>query len=374
MKTLPVNEDYPAALAKEIEENVHRKAQAGFTLGFGFGWFLLSALLVPLFVVSGSLSWVEAVVLLAPLTGLYAAVCRSSRYIPVPALLEKRPLSRAALFVVPAFAASALCTFVASLVAPVAARGLGTETLVPRFNALLPLLFGVGVLIYLLYAAFNEVARQAERSQRAEVRAVEATMMAREAELRALKAQVNPHFLFNSLHSISALTTIDSSRARETCILLADFLRSTLGLGEKTAITVKEELDLVHKYMAVEQVRFGSRLRMEEAVEPAALDVLVPPLLLQPLFENAVKHGVSAMAAGGWLKLDANINDGRLVIQLTNCFDPDAPVRRGQRLGVRNVQRRLEARYGEAAGLVPAADGDVWRVRLWLPAERRTEP
>lgn len=373
MTNRPLNQEYATALAKEIEDDVYRKAQGQFTLGFAFGWFALSVLLVPLFVVSGALSWLEAVVLLAPLTGLYAGVCRSSQYIPVPAFLARRPFMKAGIFVVPAFAASAICTLIASLAAPLAARTLGSDTLVARFNGLLPLLFGVGVLVYLLYAAFNEVARQAERSQRAEVRAVEATMMARDAELRALKAQVNPHFLFNSLHSISALTTVDASRARETCILLADFLRSTLGLGEKAAITLAEELDLVHKYMAVEQVRFGSRLLMEESVAPEALDVLVPPLLLQPLFENAVKHGVSAMAEGGWLRLEASLNDGRLVVQLSNVFDPDAPVRRGQRVGVKNVQRRLEARYGDAAGLAPSSsETGVWRVRLWLPAERKT--
>jgi len=343
-----------------------------FTLGFAFGWFALSALLVPLFVVAGALSWTESVVLVAPLMALYAAVCRTSQYLNAPSFLNKKPTARAVLFVIPALAASALCTGAASLAAPLAARSLASDTLPARFSAQLPLLFGMGVLVYLLYALLSELARQAERSRLAEVRAVEADLMAREAEFRALKAQVNPHFLFNSLHSISALTTIDAARARETCILLADFLRSTLGLGDKAAITLREELDLTHKYMSIEQVRFGNRLRMEESVAPEAMESMVPPLLLQPLYENAVKHGVSAMADGGWVRLEATVEDGRLTMRLSNQFDPDSPVRRGQRVGVRNVQRRLEARYGETAGLIPSSEDGVWRVRLWLPAERKS--
>ena len=349
------------------------RAATGFRWSFAFGWLLVSAFLVPLFVVSGSLSWRESAVLMAPLTALYAAVCRSSQYIPVPELLGRQPWARAAVFLVPALAASALCTLVAAGVARSAARYLGPETLVKRFDALLPVLFGAGVLIYLLYAAFSELGRQAERSRQAEMRAMEAVSMAREAELRALKAQVNPHFLFNSLHSISALTTVDAARARETCILLADFLRSTLGSGDKPAITLREELDLTAKYMAVERVRFGARLALDLAVEPEALEVLVPPLLLQPLFENAVKHGVSAMAEGGWLRLHARVNDGRLQIELANSFDPGAPVRHGQRVGVKNVQRRLESCYGGEAGLVASAEDGVWRVKLWLPAERKAQ-
>lgn len=344
-----------------------------FTLSFVFGWIVLSAFLVPLFVESGSLSWMESATLLVPLTALYAGVCRSSQYIPVPQLLNKKPLARAFVFVMPAFVASALCTLIASLAAPQAARFLQSDTLSQRFDSLLPLLFGVGVLIYLLYAAASELERQSERSRQAELRLVEATSLAREAELRALKAQVNPHFLFNSLHAISALTAVDAVKARETCILLADFLRSTLGLGDKAAITLAEELDLTAKYMAVEQVRFGGRMRLEQQVEPEALDVMVPPLLLQPLFENAVKHGVSAMADGGWVRLGVRVRDNRLTLELTNSFDPDAPVRRGQRVGVRNVQRRLEARYGDQAGLTPEAGDGVWRVKLWLPAERKTQ-
>src|SRR5260221_2038944 len=103
-----------------------------------------------------------------------------------------------------------------------------------------------------------------------EIQAMETHVVARDAELRALRAQINPHFLFNSLNSISALTSIDGARAREMCLLLADFLRLTLGMGEKTVIPFSEELHLLEKFMAIEKVRFGARLRMEENISDEA--------------------------------------------------------------------------------------------------------
>ncbi len=342
-----------------------------FVLGYAVGWLALAALLIPLFVVSGALSWTEAVLFLIPLTGVYAAVCGSSRYLASSSLLEGNSFARVLFVVVPAVVASGFWTLLAALSAPIAARALPAPDMASRFNAQLPLLFGVGVLVYLLYTAFNELGRQAERSRLAEVRAVEATMMARDAELRALKAQVNPHFLFNSLHSISALTSIDPARARETCILLADFLRSTLGLGDRAAISFGEELDLTRKYLGVEQVRFPGRMEVEESISPDSLDVLVPPLLLQPLFENAVKHGVSTMSSGGWLKIRAGIQDGALLLELDNAYDPEAPVRRGHGVGLSNVRKRLEARYGDAAGITAVPSGSVWTTRLRLPVERK---
>src|SRR5256884_2648865 len=106
-----------------------------------------------------------------------------------------------------------------------------------------------------------------EDSRRAEAQATEARILARDAELKALKAQVNPHFLFNSLNSVSALTSIDPSKAREMCILLSEFLRLTLGLGEKTVIPLSEELALLERFLAIEKVRFGARLRVEEKIQ-----------------------------------------------------------------------------------------------------------
>jgi LytS/YehU family sensor histidine kinase len=238
-----------------------------------------------------------------------------------------------------------------------------------RFTGAFPVLVGTGILLYLLSATSYYVFIAVTASHEAEARAIVAQVLARDAELKALKAQVNPHFLFNSLNSISALTSSDPARAREMCILLGDFLRRTLGLGAKTAIPLDEELSLIHSFVAVEKIRFGARLDMRENVDPEALGFSVPPLLLQPLVENAVVHGVANLVDGGWIRLDVSGTDGRLAVIVENRFDPEAPARHRNGVGLSNVRQRLETRYGNRASIDVSANGERFRVALSLPAE-----
>jgi LytS/YehU family sensor histidine kinase len=198
------------------------------------------------------------------------------------------------------------------------------------------------VALHYVLLAF-EAAREAER------REAEMRLLAREAELKALKSQVQPHFLFNCLNSISALAASDPARAREMCLGLADFLRRSLAVGEKTSIRVGEELWLARSYLEVERVRFGDRLLVEEAIEPSGEECLVPPLLLQPLVENAVVHGISTLAQGGAVRLEARRTGNRLRIVIENPFDPDVPLRPPGGLGLKIVRDRLTALYGSDA-------------------------
>jgi LytS/YehU family sensor histidine kinase len=231
------------------------------------------------------------------------------------------------------------------------------------------LLYGAGVFFYLFSVALNYALIAQRASQKAQERAVESSVRAREAELSALKAQINPHFLYNSLNSISALTSIDPARAREMCVALADFLRLTLGMGEKGVIPLREELGLVEKYCAIEKVRFGERLILQEEVAEETRDCLLPPLLLQPLFENAVVHGIAQLPEGGWIRLKTARSENRLSVTVENAWDPEAGSSRKNGVGLKNVQRRLEARYGNEAHLEASAEENAFRVRLQFPAE-----
>lgn len=238
-----------------------------------------------------------------------------------------------------------------------------------RFLARAPIIYAAGTVLYLLSIAYHYAYTAIEASREAETRAMTVSIQAREAELKALKSQINPHFLFNSLNSISALTSIDPARARDMCVLLGDFLRLTLGLGEKTAIQFSEELELLEKYLAIEKVRFGARLQMHADVDDEARNCLLPPLLLQPLLENSIKHGISSLVEGGEVHVSAHRNNGRLDIRVENSWDPDAPPSRKGGLGLRNVQQRLEARYGKDASFQINSEGDLFQVNMSLPVE-----
>jgi two-component system sensor histidine kinase AlgZ len=238
-----------------------------------------------------------------------------------------------------------------------------------RFADRTAIVYGAGCVFYLLAVSFHYVSLAQEASHETEARAMQTSIQARDAELKALKAQINPHFLFNSLNSISALTSIDPGRARDMCVLLGDFLRMTLGLGEKTVVHFSEELELLQKYLAIEKVRFGDRLKMQENIQEESRTCLLPPLLLQPLVENAVKHGIAGLPEGGDVRLSAERQNGRLAILVENSWDPDAPPRRSGGLGLKNVQQRLEARYGKEASLRVNTEGELFQVSLSIPVE-----
>jgi LytS/YehU family sensor histidine kinase len=269
--------------------------------------------------------------------------------------------------------AAAILSFLWILLAKMLAYGLSQLPAFPgldsRFASQLSVLFGAGFLLYLLSVASHYVILTIEDSNKAEIRVQESSILARDAELKALKAQVNPHFLFNSLNSISALTSVDPARAREMCILLAEFLRMTLGLGEKASVPLSEELSLLHRYLAIERVRFGARLQLEEDLQEVSKSIQLPPLLLQPLVENAVTHGIANLTDGGTVRLSGQSYNGRVLLAIENSFDPQsAPMRKGG-LGLKNVRERLEARFGKEANMRVSAEAGRFRVELSFPVD-----
>lgn len=340
-------------------------------LGFYLlAWVPLVATSMYSLVARGSVNWLHATAIVVPVFLFYAFLCLSAWYPCRATPLGKVSFLR---LLLTHLTAAVFFSFVWTKAGDAWAYAiLGPEELASLTRQFLPqvnAIFTVGVLLYLLSVAFHYVLIAMEDSRRAEAQAAEARVLARDAELKALKAQINPHFLFNSLNSISALTSIDASRARDMCVLLGEFLRLTLGLGEKTLVRFSEEVDLLEKYLAIEKIRFGERLKTKEAIQEESKACLLPPLLLQPLMENAIRHGIAGLPEGGEVRLTAGRQNGRLEILVENSWDPDAPPRRSSGMGLRNVKQRLEARYGKDAGLRVMAEGDLFQVRLSIPVE-----
>lgn len=203
----------------------------------------------------------------------------------------------------------------------------------------------VGTLLYLGNLALHYVLTALEQRRTSERTEQELRVLAREAELKALRAQLNPHFLFNSLNSVSALTTVDPGRAREMCVLLSDFLRKSLRLGERASVPLAEELDLARNYLAIEQIRFGARLQVVWEVDESLHGVEVPTLLLQPLVENAIKHGIAQVTEGGILRITVVPHGPYAEVTVENPVDEDAEPPVGLGLGLRQVKQRLQARF-----------------------------
>jgi LytS/YehU family sensor histidine kinase len=338
-------------------------------------WAPITAILIYLMAKPAGLGWLFATLLVVPLCLIYAFVCMSAWYSckasPIQTTLPRRLFFK---HTVAAVIVSLLWVEVAKLIAYLLSQMQAFQGLNQKFAPQAPLLFAAGFLLYSLAVASNYVILEIEESRAAQARVLETSILARDAELKALKAQINPHFLFNSLNSISALTSIDAARAREMCILLADFLRMTLGLGEKALVPLREELELLQRFLAIEKVRFGERLHVDAHIETQAETCLLPPLLLQPLVENAIIHGVATLPAGGTVRLSAECSGGRLHLSVENSVDPDAPAPRKSGLGLPNVRLRLEARYGKDATLRATAEEELFRVAISLPAEMARSP
>jgi two-component system sensor histidine kinase AlgZ len=227
--------------------------------------------------------------------------------------------------------------------------------------------FAVGALFYLLVASFHYVLAALEERSEAAERQGALALSAQRAELSALRAQVHPHFLFNSLNTVSALTGYDPAKAREACVLLGEYLRGTLRGQERALVSLGDEWGLSERYLTVEALRLGDRLKVEAELPADARACLVPSLLLQPLVENAMTHGIATVGEPAPLRVSAERRGERLAIRLENGFEP-APRRREGGLGLANVRARLAAHYGDDASLRIEREPERFIVVLDLPA------
>jgi two-component system sensor histidine kinase AlgZ len=185
------------------------------------------------------------------------------------------------------------------------------------------------------------------------------------ARLVELQSRIRPHFLFNTLNTAMSLVRVDPTRAEDVLADLAELFRVALMPGGES-VTLAEEIELAKRYLEIEQTRFGSRLAVQWEVDPDAGAARVPPLLLQPLVENAVRHGVEPAPGGGTIRVRTRSRRGHAVIVVDNTVG-DAPARPGHGIALRNVRERLALMHDVAAQFEARRDGDRYRVQIVIP-------
>jgi two-component system, LytTR family, sensor kinase len=236
----------------------------------------------------------------------------------------------------------------------------------------IPLVAGVVIMVavYMLYAArfvylttqflFRHAAEQVEAAARARAQATE-------AHLSALQAQMNPHFLFNALNTVAALVRTNGRAAEETVEHLAEVLRRTLDRSRSNTGSVADEIDYLKAYLAVEQQRYGARLQVQWSVDPATLDLQLPPLTLQPLVENALRHGIGSRLEGGRITIETVRSNGHL--QLSVADDGAGfPARPREGTGLGNLRQRLQTLYANDQTLDIESSAEGTRVNIEIPA------
>ena len=195
----------------------------------------------------------------------------------------------------------------------------------------------------------------------------------KESELNMLKSQINPHFIFNSLNSVSALTLSAPEKAQEMVIKLSEFFRFSVGKESTELNSLREELTNASLYLDIEKVRFGDKLVFESKVSEKCLEAEIPNLILQPLFENAVKYGVSESFETVTISLACEPKDALLEISISNNYDSKAIVRKGKGIGLNNIRQRLYLVYGRTDLLLVDKNDDTFKVTLKIPQEDRNE-
>ena len=226
--------------------------------------------------------------------------------------------------------------------------------------------FIIGILYYFLLTAFYYIVIYYSGFQERTVKETELKNLVTEAELRSLKFQINPHFIFNSLNSISALTEIDPKKAKQMIIKLADFLRFTLANNDRQKNSLNEEFKNIKLYLDIEKIRFEDKFDYEEELHEECGKTEIPSMILQPLFENAIKHAVYETLDTVVIKLTCSKQDDFLKITLCNNFEGESH-KKGAGVGLKNIKDRLSLIYQQDNLMEIKKENGKFTVNIFIP-------
>lgn len=231
--------------------------------------------------------------------------------------------------------------------------------------------FIIGILYYFLLTAFYYVVIYYSDFQERTLKETELKNLVTEAELRSLKFQINPHFIFNSLNSMSALTETDPKKAKQMIIKLADFLRYTLANNDRQKNTLNEELKNIKLYLDIEKIRFDDKFVYEEELHEECGKTEIPSMILQPLFENAIKHAVYETLDSVTIKLTCTKQDDFLKINICNNFEGESH-KKGAGVGLKNIQDRLSLIYKQDNLMEVKKEDGKFVVNIFIPLKNNS--
>ena len=226
------------------------------------------------------------------------------------------------------------------------------------------LYYEVIIVVIYLHIFYEKLKLKAERES-------ELNSLVKEAELKTLKYQLNPHFIFNSLNSISSLTITDPVKAREMIIMLSSFLRSTLSENERQMNELGQEIKNIKLYLDIEKIRFGDKFELIEELSADCLKVKVPNMIFQPLFENAIKYGVYESLEKVIIKIKCSKDNNYLKFSVENNFEEDGHIKKGKGIGLQNIKNRLSLIYNQDNLLAVEKRKGLFLVNVYIPLELR---
>ncbi len=225
----------------------------------------------------------------------------------------------------------------------------------------------IGIFYYVIMALVNYLIIYYQNFREKIEKEASVNTLLKEAELNALKLQINPHFIFNSLNSVNSLIMVNPDMAQEMVVKLSDFLRSTLSGSSKHLVTLREEIDFSKLYLEIEKIRFGNKLNFVIEMENECNEKMIPHMLFQPLLENAVKHGVQQSSQPVVIKLVINYKNDFLRIVIKNNFEGISHAT-GKKIGLKNIKDRLALIYNRSDLITIEEKNQEFIVSLTIPA------
>lgn len=337
---------------------------------YAIAWSIAGGVLAQVLVTTQLVAWSNALVFALPASLVFGFIASSAYYVCRALPFGRRPAHLVLLM----FGGTSLLSGLAWLCLCLVWNALTKSfelpwagiTIAPQASIILLI---VGSVLYLISLLAHDVLIAFENIREVERQQAATLVLARDAELQVLRSQINPHFLFNSLNSISALTSIDAEAARAMTIELAQFFRKTLALSERTNITLQEEWQLCEHFLSIEKIRFGQKLQVECTIDTTACNAKVPAMLLQPLLENAIKHGICNISEGGTIRVTASASAPWLHISISNPLDATPSLASGNGTGLKNLRARFQHLYGDKARVEWKQDAEHFTVNITLPLD-----
>ncbi|MDQ1350764.1 MAG: two-component system, LytTR family, sensor kinase [Acidobacteriota bacterium] len=340
-------------------------------MAVGLAWSPLCLGVIVLHKNLANSTWSNSIPLVIPPMIAKLFICLSLWYLCKAIKLERSYLDKFVLtHVLSLSIINAIWLFIILIYTKVLDVVLKTDTWVKLFMNSYPIFLGVGVSLYFIWALGYYLVLADETLRAREQEVLEQRLFASQAELNALKTTIHPHFLFNSLNMIGPLIGKSPERARVFVAQLAEFLLYSLKYGKKQQVTVRDEVDHISNYLAIETERLGERLKLDLSVDETLLSRPVMPLILLPLVENAVKHGIQQRLEGGLLSISIkpdHVDPAYLSVEIENPYENPPRSVKGEGLGLETLKKRMSAFYGSSARLNILKNDMIFKVELRLP-------
>lgn len=338
-------------------------------------WLPVVAGLAYLHTILAKATYKEAFILLGPVMILELFIFLSIWYVCKSTPLSKSNLGSFLLrHVTTIIVMNAIWLHISMLYSELLNISLKTTIYREQFDIIFPVLMVIGFFLYFLAAMLSYLLLALEQAKVAEQEALQNQLIASQAELRFLKSTIHPHFLFNSLTALGALTRKSADKAQEVCLHLAEFLRYSLAFSKQEMVSVKEELDHINNYLSVEKMRLGHRLQTNFKLDDSLLNEQILSFSLQPLIENAIKHGIEPSMESGEILLILKKVDDYIFIHISNPANSVEVNAGSTKHGLQNLKLRLNKIYNDDAKILVHKGESAFSVKLYLPFIHQAQP